>query len=226
VRPLIASALAATLMGCSCFAPRQHAQQALVTGCMEADGLACPDEDVSAPNISSPLVLHNHPVTKTKTATAKKESPQHRNQADTRIKNAKSKSEPKTDISSSVQAEDKSKYTPSPITEAKTETPQSSPLDDIRKAKAAIAAKVKNPNVEFVETMRGTEKDADGKSSVDIVCGHIRQENAEIPFIYIVQKDEAYIGEMIGTTEAYKYLATCLVVGGSTPQERAAPSPR
>jgi hypothetical protein len=85
----------------------------------------------------------------------------------------------------------------------------------IRKAKAAIAAKIKNQNVEFVETLHGTEKDSLEKSSVDIVCGQIRQENEDIPFIYIVQKDQAYIGDMIATTEAYKYLATCLAIGKS-----------
>jgi hypothetical protein len=220
LRSLVIGTLAATLVGCSCFAPQQQVQQALLTetACTEAGGIACSVADVNTPNISSPLVLHDHLVAKPKTATAKKESPQHRNKANTRARNVSSKFEPKTDILSPVQADDKSKHSPFPIAEAKTDTSQSSSFDDmIRKAKTAIAAKIKNQNVEFVETVRGTEKDALGKSSVDIVCGHIRQENADIPFIYIVQKDEAYIGDMIGTTEAYKYLATCLAVGKSTP---------
>lgn len=220
LRSLVIGTLAATLVGCSCFAPQQQVQQALLTEttCTEAGGIACSDVDGSAPNISTPLVLHDHPVAKTKTATAKKESPQYRNKVNTRTKNAKSKFEPKTHISSSVQADDKSKHAPLPTAEAKTDTSQSSSLDDmIRKAKAAIAAKIQNQNVEFIETVRGTEKDALGKSSVDIICGHIRRDNADIPFIYIVQKDQAFIGDMIGTTEAYKYLATCLAIGRSTP---------
>lgn len=219
LRSLVIGTLAATLVSCSCFAPQQQAQQALLTetACTKVGEITCSDADVSPPNISTPLVLHDHPVAKTKTATAKKESPQYRNKANTRTKNAKSKFEPKADISSSVQADDKSKHPPFPIAEAKTDTSQSSPLHDmIRKAKAAIGAKIQNQNIEFVETVHGTEKDALGKSSVDIVCGHIRQENADIPFIYIVQKDQAYIGDMIGTTEAYKYLATCLAIGRST----------
>lgn len=218
MRLLVVTTLTATLVGCSCFAPQQQVQQALVTGCTEADGFACSDGNVSAPN--PPLVLHDHPVAETKTTTAKKENLQSRKKADIRIKNAKSKFEPKTDMRSSVQAEDKSKHTQSPIAEAKTDASQSSSLDDndsvIRKAKAAIAAKVRKPNVELVEMVRGTEKDALGKSSIDIICGHIRQENVDIPFVYIVQKDEAYIGDMMGTTEAYKYLATCLAIGRST----------
>lgn len=218
LRSLVIGTSAATLVGCSCFAPQQQVQQALLTEttCTEAGGIACSDADVSAPNISSPLVLHDHPIAKTKTATVGKKGPQYRNTVNTRTKNAKSKFEPKTDISSSLQADDKSKHPPIPIEEGKTDTSQSSSFNDmVRKAKAAIAAKTNNQNVEFVETVRGTEKDTLGKSSVDIICGHIRQENAEIPFIYIVQKDEAYIGDMIGTTEAYKYLATCLAIGRS-----------
>ena len=218
MRPLVVSALTATLVGCSCFAPQQQAQP-LVTVCTEADGFACSDGDVSAPN--TPLVLHDHPVPKTKTATAKNENLQSHTKTDTRIKNAKSKFELKTDVPSSVQVEDKSKHSQSPIAEAKTDTSRSSSIDDndpvIRKAKAAIAAKIKKRNVVFVETVRGTEKDAFGKSSIDIICGHIRQENVDVPFVYIVQKDEAYIGDMMGTTEAYKYLATCLAIGRSNP---------
>jgi hypothetical protein len=218
LRSLVIATLAAVLVGCSCIAPQQQVQLALLTEtrCTEAYGIACSDADVSAPNVSRPLVLHDHPVAKAKTAAAKKKSPKYRNKVNTRTKNAKSKFEQKMDISSSVQTDDKSKHPPLPIAEAKTDTSQPSSLDDmIRKAKAAIAAKIKNQNVEFVKTVHYTEKDSLEKSSVDIVCGHIRQENEDIPFIYIVQKDQAYIGDMIATTEAYKYLATCLAIGKS-----------
>jgi len=86
---------------------------------------------------------------------------------------------------------------------AKTETPQSSLLDDksdpvINKAKATIAAKMENPDsVEFREMKRAERKNAAGKS-IDSICGYVKTapggETGERPFLYLVQEDEAYIG--------------------------------
>jgi hypothetical protein len=81
---------------------------------------------------------------------------------------------------------------------AKTETPPSPQLDDesvIKKAKATIAAKMSDPNsVEFEETERAVSKNALG-DSIDTVCGYVRDKNSVRKlFLYIVPKDEAYIG--------------------------------
>jgi hypothetical protein len=204
MRPLLISALAATLMGCTCFAPQQ-AQQVSLTGCTEANGFACSDGASGKPQIA-----------------AKKENPRHRRKANTHTKNAKSDIVSKTDTSSSsVQPDDKSntvRNAKSTIT-VKTETPQSSQVDDksdpvIKKAKATIAAKMENPDsVEFVEIKRADRKDELGKS-VDTVCGYVRGKNTsggetgDRPFLYLVQEDEAYIGAFMATT-AYRYRNIC-----------------
>ncbi len=226
MRSLVISALAATLIGCTCSAPQQ-AQLASLTGCREADGFACSDEDASTPQIDSkPLVSHDHPVAKTKKASAaNKGNAQQRRKTTTLRKNTEFSMTPKTDASASVQPDD----TPKAVTdtksiiETKTDTPQSSQLDGndpvIKKAKETIAAKMGQPaSVEFVEMTWATRKDALDKP-IDTICGYVRKKNAsggesgDRPFLYLVQKDEAYIGDMIETTDAYRYLAICLVSG-------------
>jgi hypothetical protein len=202
MRLLLISALAATLMGCTCFAPQQ-AQQASLTGCTEANGIACSDGASGRSQIA-----------------AKKENSQHRRKANTHTKNAKPNIVRKMDTSSSVQPDDKSNTVDAKSTiAAKTETPQSSQLDDksdpvIKKAKATIAAKMETPaSVEFVEMKRADRKDALGKS-IDTICGYVRGKNAsggdtgDKPFLYLVQEDEAYIGGFMATT-AFRYRNIC-----------------
>ena len=202
MRLLFISALAATLIGCTCFAPQQ-AQQASLTGCTETNGFACSDGAAGTPQIA-----------------AKKENPRHRRKTNTHTKNAKSNIVPKMDASSSVQPDDKSNTVDAKSTiAAKTETPQSSQLDDnsdpvIKKAKATIAAKMENPaSVEFVEMKRADRKDALGKS-IDTICGYVSGKNASggetgnRPFLYLVQEDEAYIGGFMATT-AYRHRNIC-----------------
>jgi hypothetical protein len=191
MRPLLISALAVTLIGCTCFAPQQ-AQQA------------------------QPLVLY----TKTeRTIAAKKDNPRHRRKVNTHTENAKPNIVPKTDASSFVQLDDKPKIVIDAKSTAKTETPQSSQLDDksdpvIKKAKATIAAKMENPaSVEFVEMKRADRKDALG-NSVDTICGYVSGKTASggvtggTPFLYLVQEDKAYIGGFMATT-AYRYRNIC-----------------
>jgi hypothetical protein len=100
----------------------------------------------------------------------------------------------KTETPPPSQPHDESVTTPTIA--AKTETaPQ---LDDesvIKKAKATITVKMSDPNsVEFEEVERAVSKNALG-DSVDTVCGYVRDKNSGRKlFLYIVQKDEAYIG--------------------------------
>jgi hypothetical protein len=95
---------------------------------------------------------------------------------------------------------------------AKMETSQSSQLDDetvIKKAKVTIAAKMENPaSVVFLEMERAIREIALG-NSIDTICGRVRGkivgDTADRPFVYVVQKDEAYIGAYtIATTEYRK----------------------
>jgi hypothetical protein len=94
---------------------------------------------------------------------------------------------------------------------AKTETSQSSQLDDesaIKKAKVTIAAKMENPtSVVFLEMKRAVREDAHG-NSIDTICGRVRGKLAgdtgDRPFVYVVQKDEAYIGAYVLATTEYR----------------------
>jgi len=217
MRPFFISVLAATLIGC-CFAPVQT-QQASLTGCTEANGLACSDGAAGAPQTDS----KPPPVAKAKKAiAAKKENFRRRREVDSLDKNAKSNIAPKTDASSSAQPDDKSNTVTnekSNVTEVKAETPQSFERDDksdpvIKKAKATIAAKMDNPaSVEFVEMKRGARKDALDRP-IDTICGYVRGktgsggDTGDTPFLYLVQEDEAYIGATMATT-AYRYRNIC-----------------
>ena len=191
MRPLLITALAASLMGCS-FAPQQT-QQASLAGCMEASGFACSKRAASK---MASKVLHSEVI-----ATKKEEVQYLRANADT--KNANSDAVPKGDGSSSAQPE----ITTSAIV-VKPETHQASQVDDrsdpaIKKAKATIAAKMGNPaSVEFVEIKRAADANA-------VVCGFVREKNgAPRPFLYLVPKDEAYIGGYNIATSAYRHICS------------------
>jgi hypothetical protein len=86
----------------------------------------------------------------------------------------------------------------------KPESPESAqpsePSDPVlEKAKVKIAAKMENPaSSEFVNIRRVTRKNTFG-SSIEIVCGRVKgkkksgEATVEIPFLYLVKEDEAYI---------------------------------
>ena len=190
MRLLLTTALTATLMGCS-FAPRQTAW---MSGCTEATAFACSDA-------ASSKALHGEVIA------AKKKEMRHQTNNDT--KTARSDILPET--SSSSQPDNA--ITTSSIA-LRPETPQTSQFDDhsdpaIKKAKATIAAKMANPaSVEFVEIKRASGANALGNSN-DIVCGFVREKNGgPRPFLYLVPKDEAYIGGYNIATSAYRHICS------------------
>jgi hypothetical protein len=196
MRLLLTTALTATLMGCS-FAPQQTAW---LSGCTEATAFAC--SDAASLKMDS-KALHGEVI-----AAKKKEV---RHQANTDTKTARSDILPKADASSSSQLDNA--ITTSSIA-VKPETPQTSQFDDqsdpaIKKAKATITAKMGNPaSVEFVEIKRASGANALGNSS-DIVCGFVREKNGgPRPFLYLVPKDEAYIGGYNIATSAYRHICS------------------
>ena len=200
MRPLLVTALAATLMGCS-FAPHQT-QEASLARCTEATGLACSKTVTPQTDLK---VLHGG------TAAEQNEEPRHRRKANTDIKNAKSNNvAPKMDAASSVQPNNE--ITTSSIA-AKLEIhafrfdEQSDPA--IKKAKAAIAAKMGNPaSVEFMEMKWAASKNTLGNSS-DIICGFVREKNGgPRPFLYHIPKDEAYIGGYKIATSPYRHICS------------------
>lgn len=194
MRLLLTAALTATLMGCS-FAPQQTAW---LSGCTEATAFACSDAASLKMDSKS---LHGEVIAAKKV----------RHQANTDTKTARSDILPKTEASSSSQPDNA--ITTSSIA-VKPEAPQTSQFDDqsdpaIKKAKATITAKMGNPaSVEFVEIKRASGANALGNSS-DIVCGFVREKNGgPRPFLYLVPKDEAYIGGYNIATSAYRHICS------------------
>ena len=192
MRVLLITALTATLMGCS-FAPQQTAR---LSGCTEATAFACSDA-------ASSKASHGEVIA------AKKKEVRHQTNTDT--KTTRSDILLKTDASSSSQPDNA--ITTSSIA-VKPETPQTSQVGDqsdpaIKKAKATITAKMGNPaSVEFVEIKRASSVNALGNSS-DIVCGFVREKNGgPRPFLYLVPKDEAYIGGYNIATSAYRHICS------------------
>ena len=190
MRLLLTTALTATLMGCS-FAPQRTAW---MSGCTEATAFACSDA-------ASSKALHGEVIA------AKNKEVEH--QANTDTKTARSDILPET--SSSSQPDNA--ITTSSIA-LRPETPQTSQVDDqsdpaIKKAKATITAKMGNPaSVEFVDIKRASGANALGNSS-DFVCGFVREKNGgPRPFLYLVPKDEAYIGGYNIATSAYRHICS------------------
>src|SRR6516165_9561364 len=175
-RLLLISAVAAALVGCSSVS-RQI--------CVDRGLYQTHHEQFST--VRSKRRLLHRP-----TITAKKA--RHKNNNFTAI--AESHKTLKMDASS---PDDKSNIvTTTPTVATKTEIPPSPQLDNdsvIKKAKATIAAKMSDPDsVEFQDMERSDRKNALGKN-IDTICGFVRDKNGgPKPFLYIVQKNEAYIG--------------------------------
>jgi hypothetical protein len=79
----------------------------------------------------------------------------------------------------------------------------------IKKAKSTIAAKMSDPDsVEFEQMERAERKDALGKS-IDTICGIVKDKSSGAkPFLYVVQKNEAYIGGYIIATSEYRNICS------------------
>ena len=77
----------------------------------------------------------------------------------------------------------------------------------IKKAKSTIAAKMSDPDsVQFTQMERAARKNALGKP-VDTICGFVKDKNSGTkPFLYLVQKDEAYIGGYTIATSEYRWI--------------------
>ena len=224
MRLLLISALAATLIGCSSASQQTHQSFA-------DRGLYQTHQE------QSPQMHSKRRVLPGRTVAAK--SRHRKNNDSTRI--AKSHIVPKMDASSFIRLHDKSNIgitTPTiaaktetppssqlhdesaatPTIAAKTEAPPSSQLDDesvIKKARATIAAKMSDPDsVEFEGIERAARKNALG-NSIDTICGFVRDKNSgPKPFLYVVQKDEAYIGGYTIAISAYRNICSITTLPG------------
>jgi hypothetical protein len=118
------------------------------------------------------------------------------------------------------QPDDEAKKTEVPHDQTtRMEIPPSSQRDDesvIKKAKTTIAAKMRDPDsVQFEEMERATRKNALGKS-IDTICGFVRDKTSgPKPFLYLVQKDEAYIGGYTMATGEYRNICSITSLPGN-----------
>jgi len=212
-RLLLISALAAALVGCS--SSSQQRSQGFNRGLYQT-------------NYEQPSQVHSkRHVLHGQTVTAKKTNTRHRKNNNS-IKIAEPRVVPKMGPPSFTPLHDKSNVvTTIPSSATKTENPPFSQLEDevkraaippssqiddesvMKKAKATIAAKMENPNsVEFEDWERAARKNAFG-NPIDTICGFVRDKNGgPRPFLYIVQKDEAYIGGYTIATSEYRNICS------------------
>ena len=192
VRLLLISALAATLIGC-CSASQQTHQSFVGRGPYQVH------------HERSQQIHSKRRVLPGLTVAAKS---QHRIGITTRTIAAKTETPPPS------QPHDE--FVTTPTVAAKTQTfPQLDDESAIKKAKAMIAAKMSDPNsVEFEETERAVSKNALG-DSIDTVCGYVRDKNSVRKlFLFIVQKDEAYIGGYPIATSQFRNICSITTLPG------------
>jgi spore germination cell wall hydrolase CwlJ-like protein len=216
-RLLLISALAAALVGCS-----SSSQQ-------RSQGFEYAGRGLYQTHYEQSSQLHSkRHVLRDRTITVNKTNARHRkNNYSTRI--TESHNALKMNAASFVRPDDKPNIvttTPTAATKeiprdeaAKAEIPPSSQPDDesvIKKAKATIAAKMRDPDsVEFEGMERAARKNALGKS-IDTICGFVRDKNSgPKPFLYLIQKDEAYIGGYTIATSEYRNICSITTLPGN-----------
>lgn len=224
MRPLIISALAATLIGCTWFAPQQAPQASLysITDAPLADSNTGEAEKaIRAETICPPHRKKPASGTKITKVSAQKMDASSRVQSEDKSRtsnNAQSTVATRTDTQQAARPVDKSgtSINAQSTVAARTDTQQTAqPVDKsdhvFNKAISAIAAKMQNSaSVELVE-MKRAEKNASGKS-IDTICGYVRGKSAsgldtgDRPFLYLVQEDQAYIGLYDIATSRYPSL--------------------
>jgi hypothetical protein len=208
VRLLLISALAATLIGC-CSASQQTHQGFAGRGLYQAHHERSPQMHSKRRVLPGQTVAakSRHRIGITRPTIAATETPSSSQPHDESVTTPTVAA--KTETPQSSQPHDESVR---PTVVAKTETPQSSqPHDEsvIKKAKATIAAKMSDPNsVEFQDMERAARKNMLGKP-IDTICGFVRDKNSgPRPFLYLVQKDEAYVGGYTIATSEYRNICS------------------
>jgi hypothetical protein len=182
MRTLCAGALAAMLVGCSCYVSPQGGFEA----CTGTDGtwFACSERTAINQTIEiEPTSRAANPSTAKfkSTIAAKTAKP---------AVHAHDKTAVKTAASS---------IAPAKVEPAAAAQPTETPDPVIAKAKITIAAKLPDPaSAEFGEMKRAMRKNTLGQS-VDTICGRVKagkvpsEGAADRPFLYLVKDDEAYV---------------------------------
>jgi hypothetical protein len=200
MRTLVVCALAASLVGCSCFVSPQSGIEA----CTGADGrgFACFDRSAAGAGrlsqTTDPEPFSFDPeaaIPREKTASAARRAKPPSTHAADKARHA-------------VEAE---KRTATAVAKAEPAAvaPQPDPIDPVvDKAKIAVAVKLENPaSAIFGEMNRSMRKNTLGQS-VDTICGHVKGKKAsgedigDRAFLYLVKADEAYVADGSPSSEA------------------------
>jgi hypothetical protein len=187
-------ALAATVVGCSCYAP----PQASLDACM-ASGLACLDRSSLSQTIEpEPAALDarlSTPKTRSKIAARTEKPPSAHARHKTDLAMTTTKSATPAVEPPAVKVEPPA----AKVEPAAAGRPAETSDQVIARAKTTIAAKLDDPrSAEFGEMKRATRTNTLGKS-VDTICGYVKGKKAsgestgDRPFLYLVKDDEAYV---------------------------------
>ena len=192
MRTLIVGALAATLVGCSCYVTPQSGLEA----CAGADGFACLDRNSAARRWTAP-----EPSSSDATAAPTEKAARRA----TTMKRLSAHSGGET-----LHAGKAAKPTPDaakvePV--ATTQPPEAiDPVVD--RAKIAVAVKLEDPkSATFSEMNRSMRKNLLGQS-LDTICGHVKSKKAsgedigDRPFLYLVKDDVAFVADDSPTSAA------------------------
>ncbi len=199
MRTLVVGALAATLVGCSCFVSPQSGMEA----CTGADGRgACFDRNAPVSRLSqAPELVSSFEATPTKpkekTAHAARTAKPSSAHAGGKTRHASQAEESTTAIAAKVE----------PAAAAVPAPPD--PIDPVvDKAKIAVSVKLEDPaSATFSDMNRGMRKNTLGQS-VDTICGHVKSKKAsdggigDRAFLYLVKADEAYVADASPTSAA------------------------
>jgi len=199
MRTLVVGALAATLVGCSCFVSPQSGMEA----CTGADGrgVACFDRNAPVSRLSQAP----EPDSSFDPALAPKEKTAH---ASRTAKPSSAHARGKTRHAS--QAEESTTAIAAKVEPAAAAVPPPpDPIDPVvDKAKIAVSVKLGEPaSAVFSDMNRAMRKNTLGQS-VDTICGHVKSKKAsdgdigDRPFLYLVKADEAYVADASPTSAA------------------------
>jgi hypothetical protein len=197
MRALIAGALAATLVGCSCYVSPQSGIEAC-TGA-DARGFACFDRNAGSrlgqATEPEPASFGSNSTTpKEKPALAArtvKRSAVHSGHTTRHAKAPKSTPPAAADVETAAAGQAREAFDPV-----------------MDKAKIAVAVKLEDPKSATFSEMNRAMREVTSGQSVDTICGHVKSKKAsgedigDRAFVYLVKDDEAYIVDGSSTSAA------------------------
>jgi len=212
--------LVVTLTGCTCIAPLQAPRTASKTIAGSEKAVAVKKKnlrhrtaaDTRKKIMAPPVAVKTPPQQDDKSVATKVETPQLSQSDDKSSAELKNSVGTRVEIPQPSRSDGKSNAESNmKSTATRAEIAQSSQLDDevvIKKARVTVAAKMDNPvSVVFLDMKRAARKDTLG-NLVDTICGRVRGKLAgdagDRPFLYVVQKDEAYVGAYALATGEYR----------------------